>query len=314
VAKGSEVPQVDGFLNLCKPLGWTSHDVVGFVRRQIGQKRVGHAGTLDPAASGVLPVCLGRATRLVDRISASTKLYAADVVLGLATDSGDAEGRLVHMAPLDQVALDQVVAALARQLGTITQRPPAYSALKVAGVPAYERARRGELVVLAPRTVSIYGLAVLGWQPPRLSLAIHCSKGTYVRSIAADLGEALGCGAYVDPLVRLAVGRFRLEDALSVEDFEQAASRDDWRGLVVPPDAPLLEVPALVLGAEKAGHFAHGRSWAGLAERDEARAYGANGRLLGLARAEGAGTRWQPALSFVYDPGVTDDREHGDGA
>jgi tRNA pseudouridine55 synthase len=299
--------QVDGFLNLCKPLGWTSHDVVGFVRRRIGQRRVGHAGTLDPAASGVLPLCLGRATRLADRVAAGSKLYAADLRLGVTTDAGDAEGRLLAEQSADAVRLSAIVAALASQVGQIAQRPPTYSALKVQGVPAYERARRGETVALAAREVTVYGLAVVDWQPPRVTVLVHCSKGTYVRSLARDVGESLDCGGHLDALARLAVGQFTLADAISVEAFDRAVADGCWRDLVLPPDSALAELPALLLSDTRRANFAHGRPWPDSAQPPEARAFAADGSFLGLARAESAGTRWQPALSFVYDPDVTDD-------
>jgi len=301
------VTQVDGFLNLCKPLGWTSHDVVGFVRRCIGQRRVGHAGTLDPAASGVLPLCLGRATRLADRVATGSKLYAADLLLGVTTETGDAEGRLLAERPVGPAPLSAIAAVLAGQVGTIGQRPPAYSALKVQGVPAYARARRGETVTLATREVTVYGMAVVGWEQPRLTVLVHCSKGTYIRSLARDVGEALGCGAHLDALIRLAVGRFTLADAVAVEAFERAVAEGWWRDLVLPADTPLAEVPALVLSKARRAAFAHGQAWAASAPRPEARAFGADGSFMGLARAESAGTRWQPALSFVYDPDVTSD-------
>jgi tRNA pseudouridine55 synthase len=301
------VEQVDGFLNVCKPLGWTSHDVVGFVRRRIGQRRVGHAGTLDPAAAGVLPLCLGRATRLAERVAVGTKVYGADILLGVMTDSGDADGRLLDAGPAPACRLSAVVRALAAQLGRIAQVPPSYSALKLQGVPAYARVRRGEVVALAPREVTVHGLAIVDWQPPRLSAVIHCSKGTYVRALARDLGEALDCGAHLDALVRLAVGGFHLETAISLDELEAAITQDYWRDLVLPPDAALAEQPALILDDSGYRHFLHGLRWSGPAPSLEARAFGVDGAFLGLARAESEGLRWQPALSFVYDPAVTAD-------
>ena len=299
--------QVDGFLNVCKPLGWTSHDVVGFVRRRIGQRRVGHAGTLDPAAAGVLPLCLGRATRLAERVAGGTKVYGADIVLGVTTDSGDADGRVLDARPAPACGLPALVRALSAQLGRIAQVPPSYSALKLQGVPAYARVRRGEVVALSPREVTIHALAIVDWQPPRLSVIIHCSKGTYVRALARDLGEVLDCGAHLDALVRLAVGSFRLETAISLDELEAAIAQDFWRDLVLPPDAALAEQPALILDDSAPRHFLHGQGWPGPALSPQARAYGADGAFLGLARAESGGLRWQPALSFVYDPAVTAD-------
>ncbi len=302
--------QVDGFLNVCKPLGWTSHDVVGFVRRRIGQQRVGHAGTLDPAATGVLPVCLGRATRLADRVAAGSKLYAADVRLGLATDTHDAEG----CAQLDgtsaagaDLSLDVILEALGSLLGAGEQVPPSYSALKVEGEAAYARARRGEALALAARPVTVYGIALLAWQPPLLSIVLRCSKGTYIRALARDLGERLGCQAHLDALVRLAVGPFMLANAVTLDGLEAQAAAGRWAALVESPDLAVLDLPAAILAPTTAQHFAYGRAWASPAggpPRD-ARAYGSDGRFLGLLRPTDVPPRWQPALSFVYDPGAT---------
>jgi tRNA pseudouridine55 synthase len=307
------MPPVDGFLNVCKPLGWTSHDVVGFMRRRTGQQRVGHAGTLDPAATGVLPLCLGRATRLADRVGAGSKLYAADVLLGLTTDTCDAEGRALPASGSPgpagtTLSLDVIMAALEGLLGDIDQVPPKYSALKIDGEAAYVRARRGEAVALAARPVTIYGIGVLAWKPPRLSLVVHCSKGTYVRALARDLGARLGCEAYLDALVRLAVGPFSLANAVTLEYLKEQAAAGRWESLVEPADRPLLDLPATVLAPETVQHFAYGRRWrptAGGAPRD-ARAYDIDGRFLGLLRPAELPACWQPALSFVYDPGASD--------
>ena len=303
------MPQVDGFLNVCKPLGWTSHDVVGFVRRRIGQQRVGHAGTLDPAATGVLPLCLGRATRLVDRVAAGSKVYAADVRLGLATDTGDAEGRALlanGASSRPECALDVIVEALAGLLGDVAQVPPSYSALKIGGEAAYARARRGETVPLAARPVMIYGIGLIAWRWPRLSLVLCCSKGTYVRAVARDLGARLGCEAHLDALVRLAVGPFRLRDAVTLEELTECAEAGRWTSLVEPPDRVAVDLPAVVLAPATAQHFVYGRAWppgADGAPRD-ARAYSVDGRFLGLVRRVEPPPRWQPALSFVYDAGA----------
>lgn len=304
--------QTDGFLNFCKPLGWTSHDVVQLVRRRLGQRRVGHAGTLDPAATGVLPICLGRATRFADLVGAGAKVYAADVALGLTTDTCDAEGALAAVglseaAPSGMPTLERVLGALAGLLGAIEQVPPSYSALKVQGEAAYSLVRRGETVALPRRGVTIYGAAALAYEDTRLSIVVRCSKGTYVRALARDLGEVLGGGAYLDALVRVVVGSFTLADAVTVDEFDRAVAQDDWARLVEAPDRVVRELPAALLGTPTQGLYAHGRTWvdpAGAAPR-EARAYGADGRFLGLLRAGQEPACWQPAVSFVYDAGAS---------
>jgi tRNA pseudouridine55 synthase len=290
--------------------------VVQLVRRRLGQRRVGHAGTLDPAATGVLPICLGRATRFADLVGAGSKVYLADVVLGVATDTWDADGRVSQQAEPSAVAaprrptLAEACAALERLLGPLMQVPPTYSAVKVGGEAAYARARRGEAVTLETRPVRVYGLAVLDWQLPRLAIAVHCSRGTYVRALARDLGEALGTAAHLDALVRLAVGSFTIADAVTIEAFEAAAAVGQAAALVEPPDRASLRLPVVILGQQSAAFFGHGRAWsdpAGAPARD-ARAYAADGLFLGLVRA-GGGSLWQPSVSFVYDPVAK--REHG---
>ena len=305
--------QVDGFLNVCKPLGWTSHDVVGYVRRRIGQQRVGHAGTLDPAATGVLPLCLGRATRLAERIAEGSKLYAADVRFGLATDTCDAEGRVTPAggaaSGVHPLSIEMLSTALASFLGPIEQVPPSYSALKVNGEAAYVRARRGEAVTLPTRRVTIYGVGLLAWQPPRASLVVHCSKGTYVRALARDLGSRLGREAHLDALVRLAVGSFTLGNMVSLECLDDAGAAGDWQSFVEWADRAVLDLPATILGSSAARHFAYGRAWDPRPTETprDARAYSVDGAFLGLLRAAKRALRWQPALSFVYDADATSD-------
>jgi tRNA pseudouridine55 synthase len=255
----------------------------------------------------VLPLCLGRATRLADRIAEGSKLYAADVRFGVATDTCDAEGRLVPRgAPAsDGITLkpEAIGVALESLLGPVEQVPPSYSALKLAGEAAYVRARRGETVALAARTIVVHGAGLLAWQPPRLSLVVHCSKGTYVRALARDLGARLGYEAHLDALVRLRVGSFGLGDTVTPERLDNAIAAGNWRSLVKPPDSAALSLPAAILAPRTAQHFAHGRAWAPTAGEapGPARAYSVGGEFLGLLRADEQAGRWQPALSFVYD-------------
>jgi tRNA pseudouridine55 synthase len=258
----------------------------------------------------VLPICLGRATRFADRIGEGAKVYVADVRFVGATDTCDAEGRLTRASQGGAErasagpALDRILDALAALLGPSEQVPPSYSAIKVAGQAAYAVARRGESVALPTRLVTIHGLAVLGWRTPVLSVLVRCSKGTYVRALARDWGAKLGSGAYLDGLVRVAVGAFTLDGATTVEQFERAVAADAWRDLVEEPDRATLNLPAAVLGAARETAFGHGQAWVdpALVVPEESRSYAADGRFLGLLRA--AGERWQPAVSFVYDPGA----------
>ena len=225
----------------------TSHDVVARVRRLTRQRRVGHAGTLDPAASGVLPICLGQATRVVEYLSESGKRYRAAVVLGAVTDTYDAEGEVIRSAPV-HVTREELEAALASFLGTQMQLPPLYSAIKVAGQPLYKLARAGIEVQLQPRPIEIYALDLIDWQPPVLTLDVECSKGTYIRSLAYDLGERLGCGAHLGGLVRLRSGPFTLEESLTLEELAQALEDGTWENYLYAPDEALLDRHAVIVG------------------------------------------------------------------
>ena len=240
---------MDGIFNLNKPPGMTSHDVVARVRRLTHQRRVGHAGTLDPAASGVLPICLGQATRVAEYLSESGKRYRATVVLGAVTDTYDAEGDVIRTAPV-HVTREEAQAALAAFRGPQMQLPPLYSAIKRAGQPLYKLARAGVEIELQPRPVEIYTLDLIDWQPPALVLDVECSKGTYIRSLAYDLGERLGCGAHLGGLVRLRSGPFTLDESLTLEELARALEDGTWEQYLYAPDEALLDRLAVIVGPE----------------------------------------------------------------
>ncbi len=212
-----------GVLLVDKPAGWTSHDVVGRLRRWSGVKKVGHAGTLDPFATGLLLVLVGRATRLFDFFSPLEKRYRVTLQLGAFSSTDDVEGELEPVEDGRLPGRSRLEAALARFRGRIRQRPPAYSAVKVGGEPLYRKARRGEAVAAPERQVEIYRLELEGYDrhQGRAVLDVTCSGGTYVRSLCRDVGAALGCGGYARELRRLAVGRFDVGDALSPRQLEQ---------------------------------------------------------------------------------------------
>ncbi len=288
----SFVVLMDGILNLNKPRGLTSHDVVARVRSVARQREVGHAGTLDPMATGVLLLCLGRATRLAEYLMDSPKLYRARVRLGITTDTDDAEGNVIAERP---VAADwaAVEAALERFRGPILQVPPMYSALKRDGQPLYRLARRGQTVEREPRQVEIYRLELAVWEPPELTLEVLCSPGTYIRALARDLGEVLGCGAHLTGLVRLASGDFRLEDAAELEEVTPERLPDR----LLPPDAALRQYPALHLSDAEARAVLHGRDIPAGREKPcvpFARAYGPDGRLLAVLEHRPDRALWHP--------------------
>lgn len=230
-----------GFLNVDKPLGLTSHDVVAKLRRaaktQYGSAvKIGHAGTLDPLATGVLVICLGQATRLSEYVMDTTKKYRARVHLGVSTTTYDAEGEVTAQHDAGFVSRDLVVSTLTRFVGDIEQIPPMYSAIKQGGRKLYELAREGKTVERAARSVRIDSLDLIEWDWPECTLEVTCSAGTYIRSLAHDLGEVLGCGAHLTALTRTASGNFLLENASSLELLLQTP---DWNPYIVPPQEAL---------------------------------------------------------------------------
>ncbi|WP_243123282.1 tRNA pseudouridine(55) synthase TruB [Thermaerobacter sp. FW80] len=256
---------IEGIVPVLKPPGMTSHDVVDACRRLFGIRRVGHAGTLDPAAAGVLVVCLGTATRLAEYLSDAVKAYRAEIWLGVGTDSHDSEGRLTDRrpAPAADPGLDEgrLRAALDRRRGPQLQVPPAVSAVHQQGERAYRRHRQGRSVALPPRPVTIHRLELRAWWPgpfPRLLVDVVCSKGTYVRALARDLGADLGRPATLAALIRTAQGPFALADAVTLEDLGRALAAGEGRRLVVPPARALAFLPAWVLDDADARRVAHG--------------------------------------------------------
>jgi tRNA pseudouridine55 synthase len=293
-----------GILNINKPSGQTSHDVVERVRALTGIRRVGHAGTLDPLATGVLLVCVGRpATRVVEYLVEETKVYRAEAWLGATTDTFDAEGKVVTEGPVE-VGRDAVQQALKRFRGPIQQIPPMYSAVKHKGEPLYRLARRGVEVEREPRGVDIYRLQLVSWNPPRLTLEMACSPGTYVRVLIHDLGQELGCGAFMTGLTRVASGSFRLEDAVTLDTFAEMAKEGRWPEMLYPVDEALARrFPALHLDADTARRLCSGQAVTGIGTEDKraelARAYGPEGRLLALVAYDPARHAWRPRKVFL---------------
>jgi tRNA pseudouridine55 synthase len=308
------VGATDGIFNIDKGLGITSHDVVARVRRLLRQKRVGHAGTLDPLASGVLPVLVGQATRLAEYLSESGKAYRALVRFGTVTTTYDAEGEVVREAPV-ALTRDEIAAVLPEFLGEQEQVPPVYSAVKRGGRPLYALARAGEEVRPEPRHVRIDALRILSWDAPDLALAIDCGKGTYIRSLAHDLGARLGPGAYLAALVRTRSGPFRLQESITLEGLEAALADGSWRDRLYAADTALLDRRAAILGPESEARLRNGQMLR-FPPDDEAapdqaspgellRAYSTDGRFLGLLRHDAAQVGWQPH-KVVQIPPVED--------
>jgi tRNA pseudouridine55 synthase len=299
-----------GFLNVDKPAGWTSFRVVALVRRRSGVRRVGHTGTLDPTATGVLVVCLGAATRLSEYVMELSKTYRADVRLGVATDTFDAAGVPVSESDPSRVSREQVEETLVAFLGEIEQVPPLFSAIKHAGEPLYRYARSRREVEPRPRRVVVHHLELLDFRPPLLTIELECGKGTYVRSLAHDLGQRLGCGAHLATLVRLRVGPFTLEDACTLPRLEQAFDDGRWQELLLPPDAALAQWPRIDLAEEEATAVRYGQTLAAAADvvlsppqepadGALARAYGPEGGLLAILRYGSDAGVWHPTKVFA---------------
>ncbi|MCS6918869.1 MAG: tRNA pseudouridine(55) synthase TruB, partial [Fimbriimonadales bacterium] len=234
---------MDGVLNIDKPSELTSHDVVDALRRATGQKEVGHAGTLDPQATGVLVCLLGRATRLTPYLQELPKAYRGVIQFGIRTNTQDAEGEVFYQKPAPHLSLDQVRAAAERFKGRILQIPPMFSALKLEGKKLHELARQGQEVLREPRPVEIYKLEILSFEAgdyPTAAFEVECSKGTYVRTLASDIGDALGVGAHLKQLTRTAVGHFRLEDACQLSELIDA---DTVQARLIPIADALAHLP-----------------------------------------------------------------------
>ncbi|MCB0117202.1 MAG: tRNA pseudouridine(55) synthase TruB [Caldilineaceae bacterium] len=274
------------------PAAWpklpTSHDIVQRVRRLSGQRRIGHTGTLDPMAGGVLVLCLGIATRLVEYYQGHDKRYLAEITLGAETDTYDALGAVTNQQPVPDLDSQRIEAVLRAFTGEIEQKPPIYSALKQDGESLHRKARRGEAVEVAARPVTIYSLELVTWTPPaRLLVRVHCSAGTYVRSLAHDLGVALGTCAHLSYLRREAVGNFVEQNAHTLDEIEDAAKRNELTALLrAAGDA--LDLPAVVLDVAGAERIGHGQKvWLDLPTRptgDLIQAHDDHAQLLGILR------------------------------
>ena len=245
---------VIGFMNINKPPGMTSHDVVAAVRRCLGRGvKVGHAGTLDPFAQGVLVICLGKATRLAEYVQHQPKRYRAGIILGASSETDDPQGPITPMPDATPPAPDQLADVLATFVGTIQQTPPAHSAVHVEGQRAYKLARAGEEVRMAPRPVTIHSIELLGYEYPRFDMDVSCGSGTYIRSLARDIGAACGSAAYCRELVRTAIGSFTLERAVGLDSLDIA--RD-----LIEPLAGLAGMPRVTIDSHARAALVMGKT------------------------------------------------------
>jgi tRNA pseudouridine55 synthase len=266
-----------GLLLVDKPSGLTSHDVVDEVRRALGTRKVGHAGTLDPMATGLLLMGVGRGTRLLRFLGDFPKTYEGTGMLGVETSTLDADGEVVRRSEVE-VTRSRLVAAMAELTGEIQQTPPAYSAVKVSGRRLYVAARRGERVEAAPRPVTVFRFEAVSFEPPVFDFLVQCSSGTYVRTLVADVGEAVGSGAHLTRLRRTSIGPFAVKDA----------RRPDDPGEPLPLEAAVAHLPAFTLHPEEAKVAVHGRGLGPTGIQGPYRALAPDGRLIGIYRDEGA--------------------------
>src|SRR5512134_3183256 len=295
---------ISGVLVVDKPVGMTSHDVVQAIRNGTNLRRAGHTGTLDPRASGVLVILVGPAVRLSEYVSASDKRYQAIIRLGSTTDTFDADGKLTQPAQPVNVTEEQFEKVLATFVGEIEQIPPPYSAVKVQGRKAYEMAREGEEVDLAPRKITVHHLEVLEWAPPEVVIDVHCSSGTYVRSLANDLGAALGCGAYLVGLRRTKSGRFSLRDATPLRKLQEAFHAGNWYQYLIPAAEALGDWPAVELNPDEVEGVRHGhrvKAKPDDTKHQRVRGVSTQGELVALmelAQGEDGSPEWQPKKVF----------------
>ena len=280
-----------GILVINKPQGWTSHDVVNKARRILQEKQIGHTGTLDPLATGVLILCIGKATEIVRYLEADDKEYIAELKLGSTTDTQDADGTVIETREYSPPMFEQVQDAMNSLQGSIRQRPPAYSALKVNGIPSYRLARKGTIQEHEERPVTVHEIRLLEYADPVARFSVRCSKGTYIRTLCADIGKRLGMGAHLVSLVRTRAGRFRLEQSLTLEQTAALAASGQVEQVLISPSDAVGGFPALTVDESDARRISHGNAVSIPAGADlgglnsPIRVLGRDERLLAVARA-----------------------------
>lgn len=250
--------KTNGIIVINKPQDWTSHDCVAVMRRATGIKRIGHTGTLDPMATGVLPICIGTATRIMEYMDLDWKTYRATLKLGIETDTEDIWGEVISEKSTEGISKEQIVQVVNSFIGEIEQIPPKYSALKVNGKKLYEYARAGQEVKIKSRKITVKEIIINDISGDNVDLTITCSKGTYIRTICSDIGKKIGCGATMSSLVRTASGIFKLKDAIEIEDIKKM-SKEEILDRLIDTDVPLVHFGKINLDAKKAKDFVNGK-------------------------------------------------------
>ena len=256
---------INGIVNIYKEKGYTSHDVVAVLRKVVGQKKIGHTGTLDPDATGVLPVCLGRATKVCELLTDHDKTYEALLLLGRTTDTQDISGEVLEERDPGDLTEEEVRSCIESFIGEYDQIPPMYSALKVNGKKLYELAREGKTVERAARRVQIFDIEILSIALPRVTMKVHCSKGTYIRTLCHDIGQKLECGACMEKLTRTKVSRFEIKDSLTLAQIEILKKEDRLLEILVPMDQMFADYPRIIVSGEAARLAYNGN---GIKDRD----------------------------------------------
>ncbi len=251
---------MNGVIVINKPYGKTSHDMVNFIRRMTGIKKVGHTGTLDPAATGVLPICIGKATKAADLLTAADKAYCAELVLGMTTDTLDAEGEVLTEQPYEHISEDVLKKSIAKFIGEIEQIPPMFSAIKKDGKKLYELARAGITIEREKRKVRIEKIELLSFDQLAgiAKIRVYCTKGTYIRTLCEDIGMDLGCGAYMNSLERIKSGRFEIEESYTVEEIEKKCKSKELYKIITPVDELFSDFKKITLSKEKAERVVNG--------------------------------------------------------
>lgn len=298
---------VNGVINVYKEKGFTSHDVVAKMRGILRMKKIGHTGTLDPDAEGVLPICLGQGTKLCDMLTDQTKTYRAGLLLGIETDTQDISGTVTAQYPV-LVNPEAVKGAIQSFVGTYHQLPPMYSALKVNGKKLYQLARAGKVVERHTRPVEITDIQIESMAIPRVTFSVSCSKGTYIRTLCHDIGRRLGCGGCMEHLTRVRVGRFGIEESLRLADLERLRNEGRLADVILPVDQMFLHLPAVLTNpeADKPVHngspliitqFNNGQLLKPLPE--QIRVYDSQQKFIGIYEYNGQADRYRPKKMFL---------------
>jgi tRNA pseudouridine55 synthase len=294
---------INGIINVNKPSGKTSFQIVSSIRKYTREKRVGHIGTLDPLASGVLPVCIGSATRIIQYIDDNNKTYRAEIELGISTETYDREGAVTRTKDASDITAEQVSRVLESFTGTIQQTPPRYSALKLQGKRYYELARADIDFQPVPRTVEIRTIKIDSFQPPCVTLTIECGKGTYIRSLAHDIGESLGCGAHLKNLIRLKSGIFEIEDSVPFDEITRKFAEGDAAGILYPADRVLQNRDRVTLSEDEKKAVINGISIplpdSASQQKNLVCAYTEGGEFAAILRYEPEQNLWHPEKVFV---------------